>query len=174
MPTGSVRRVLRWVGLGALALFVAIQFVPYGWRHSNPPVTQNAPWPDPAAEAIARESCYDCHSNETNWRWYSFVAPMSWLVRQDVEEGREKLNFSTWDTGPGEVDDAIDQAAGGSMPPSQYTLIHRSADLSEDEIATLVAALAQMPEPGEGADDGGQGRGRGGDDGQEDESGDDG
>ena len=101
MPKPSVRRVLRWVGLGALALFVAIQFVPYGWRHSNPPVTQSAPWPDPAAEAIARESCYDCHSNETNWRWYSFVAPMSWLVRQDVEEGREKLNFSTWDTGPG-------------------------------------------------------------------------
>jgi hypothetical protein len=177
MPKPSVRRVLAWVGLGVVGIFVAIQFVPYGWRHPNPPVTLNAPWPDPAAEAIARESCYDCHSNETDWRWYSYVAPMSWLVRRDVEDGRDKLNFSTWDTGPGSVDDAIDQAAGGSMPPDQYTRIHGGAELTEDEVATLVAALAQMPDAGDGnggGDDGGGDDGGGDDNGGEDGSGDDG
>jgi Haem-binding domain len=179
MPGGSVRRVLLWVGLGALVIFIAIQFVPYGWRHPNPPVTQDAPWPDEAAAAIARDSCYDCHSNETDWPWYTHVAPMSWLVRSDVESGRDALNFSTWDSGPGDIDHAIDQVAGGSMPPSEYTLIHRGTDLSEEEAATLLAALAQMPdaEDDDGGDDSGRGRG-GDDDGgereREDHDGDDG
>jgi hypothetical protein len=178
MPKGSVRRVVLWVGLGVVAIFVAIQFVPYGWRHSNPPVTMDAPWPDEESEAIARRSCYDCHSNETEWPWYSHVAPMSWLVRSDVESGREKLNFSTWDTGPGEPDHAIDRVAEGSMPPSNYTRIHSGTDLSEAEVATLVAALGQMPEAGD--EDGGQrgddNSGRGGDDdgSGEDSGGDDG
>ena len=170
MPRGAVRRVVLWVGVGALVMFVAIQLVPYGWRHSNPPVTQDAPWPDPAAEAIARRSCYDCHSNETDWPLYSYVAPMSWLVRSDVEDARDKLNFSTWDTGPGDIDHAIDQAAGGTMPPDRYTLIHRDTGLSEDEVATLVAALAQMPDAGDdggGGDD--SGRGRGGDETEDDD-----
>jgi Haem-binding domain len=171
MPKPPVRRVLLWVGLGALAIFVAIQFVPYGWRHSNPPVTANAPWPDPEAEAIAHRSCYDCHSNETDWPLYSYVAPMSWLVRSDVERGRDKLNFSTWDTGEGEVEDAIEVVADGSMPPDRYTRAHRGTDLSEAEIDTLVAALGQMPNTGGGDDDGGDddgdddSGGHGGDDG---------
>lgn len=175
MPKPSLRRVLLWVGLGALAIFVAIQLVPYGWWHSNPPATANAPWPDPEAEAIARESCYDCHSHETEWPLYSYVAPMSWLVRSDVERGREELNFSTWDTGEGKVEDAIEVVAEGSMPPDNYTRIHRGTDLSEAEVDTLVAALAQMSDPGgeRGGDDGDRGRG-GGDDGSEDHDGDDG
>jgi hypothetical protein len=175
MPKPPVRRVLLWVGLGALAIFVAVQFVPYGWWHSNPLVTANAPWPDPEAEAIARESCYDCHSNETEWPLYSYVAPMSWLVRSDVERGREELNFSTWDTGGGKVEDAIEVVTEGSMPPGNYTRIHRDTDLSEAEIDVLVAALAQMPNAsgGRGGDDGGRGR-DGDDDGSEDHDGDDG
>src|SRR5690606_33039572 len=82
------RRVL-WV-VGPLAgLFLALQLVPYGWEHSNPPVTANAPWPTPEAERLARAACYDCHSNETDWPVYSYVAPFSWLVRSDVEGGRD-------------------------------------------------------------------------------------
>jgi Haem-binding domain len=171
MPKPPVRRVLLWVGLGALAIFLAIQLVPYGWSHPNPPVTANAPWPSPDAEAIARRSCYDCHSNETDWPVYAYVAPMSWRVRSDVEEGRDKLNFSTWDTGPGEVEDASEVVAEGSMPPDTYTRIHRGTDLSEAEIDTLVAALGQMPNTGGGDDDGGDddgdddSGGHGGDDG---------
>jgi hypothetical protein len=143
------------VGLGALALFAAIQLVPYGWRHSNPPVTQNAPWPDAESERIARQSCYDCHSNEVDYPVYSYVAPTSWLVRSDVDRARHELNFSEWDRDAGEADDAIEQVEEGSMPPDRYTLIHRDARLSDAEVAVLAGALARM-----GGDDDGGGDGR--------------
>jgi hypothetical protein len=79
------RRVLVRVALGLAIVAVAIQFVPYGWWHDNPPVVRDAPWPDAASAAVARESCYACHSNQTDWPLYSYVAPMSWLVRSDGE-----------------------------------------------------------------------------------------
>ena len=63
----KIRKVVLIGGGGLLALFLLMQLVPYGWTKSNPPVTAEAPWPNPEAEAIARTSCYDCHSNETDW-----------------------------------------------------------------------------------------------------------
>jgi len=146
-------------------LFVGgiIQLVPYGWHKTNPEVTAEAPWPDAEAEAIARESCYSCHSNETDWPAYSHVAPMSWLVRRDVDRGRAALNFSEWGEGS-EPDDAADEVEDGTMPPSQYTVVHRGAALSEEEAQVLVAALEQMDDGGGGRGRG-RGRGRGGEDG---------
>jgi Haem-binding domain len=105
------------VMIAGLAVFAALQLVPYGWSHPNPPVAQDAPWPDAASAEIARESCYDCHSNETNWPPHAYVAPMSWLVRRDVEQGRDELNLSRWDEDAGEADDAIEVVEEGSMPP---------------------------------------------------------
>src|SRR5690349_3820284 len=102
-----MRRWIFWIGIVVVGLFVAIQLVPYGWKHSNPPVTRDAPWPNAQAASLARTSCYDCHSNETNYRWYAYIAPASWLVRKDVEEGRDKLNFSNWGHA-GKVDDAAE------------------------------------------------------------------
>ena len=135
---------VRYILFGLLALFVAIQFVPYGWWHENPPVTQDAPWPDAESARIARSSCYSCHSNETDWPLYSYVAPMSWLVRRDVEEGRHELNFSEWDRDAGEADDAVEAIEEGSMPPDSYTLIHRNARLTEEEAQRVIAALEEM------------------------------
>ena len=137
-------RLVRWPLLVLVVVFVAIQFVPYGWKHSNPPVTQDAPWPDAESEHLARVACYDCHSNETNWPAYTYVAPFSWLTRRDVEEGRDKLNFSEWDRDQGEADKAAREVRDGSMPPDQYVLIHRDADLSDAEKEHLIAALEQM------------------------------
>jgi hypothetical protein len=125
-------------------VFVGIQFVPYGWSHSNPPVRRDAPWPDAASARIARESCYSCHSNETKWPVYSYVAPMSWLVRRDVDAGRDELNFSTWPDDDGELDDAIEQIDEGVMPPSTYTRLHPGARLSDEERRQLVDALREM------------------------------
>ena len=138
MPKGAV------VG-GVALLFVGglMQLVPYGWTRTNPAVTAEAPWPDPEAEAIARESCYSCHSNETDWPAYSYVAPMSWLVRRDVDRGREALNFSEWGEGS-EPDDAADEVEDRTMPPSQYTAIHRGARLTDEEAQVLMAALEEM------------------------------
>jgi len=157
-------RLHRWLKRGAIGVAVllgAIQLVPYGWNHSNPPVTQNAPWPSAEAESIARQSCYDCHSNESEWPPYSYVAPMSWLVRRDVEEGRDALNFSTWDQGEQEAHDAAEAVDEGSMPPTQYTFLHRDAKLSDSEKQVLIDALEAMDHGGGG---GGDNSGRGGGD----------
>jgi hypothetical protein len=123
-------------------------------------VTSAAVWPNAEAEAIARQSCYDCHSNETDWPAYSYVAPMSWLVRGDVETGRSKMNFSEWDPADNEADDAIEEIERGSMPLPKYTAIHRGAKLTDEEKATLSAALDQMASD----DRGGKGRGGSNDD----------
>jgi hypothetical protein len=147
--------------VAGLVVFAAIQFVPYGWWHENPPVIADAPWPSQGAADIARTSCYDCHSNETEWPPYSYVAPMSWLVRNDVESGRDELNFSRWDEDDGEVDDASEAVADGSMPPDRYVRMHSDARLTDDEEQLLIAALDAM----DAGDDGdSSGPGGGGDD----------
>ena len=137
------------------ALLVALQLVPYGRDHDNPPVVRDAPWPTPEGRRLAVAACYDCHSNETKWPLYSHVAPMSWLVQRDVENGRRELNFSAWD---GDADDAADAVEDGSMPPRNYTLLHPDARLSDDERAALIRELEAL----EGDEDrSGSNRGRG-------------
>lgn len=125
-------------------VFVAIQFVPYGWTRSNPPVVDPVQWPSMDSERLARASCYDCHSNETEWPLYSYVAPMSWLVRNDVESGREALNFSNWDDFDSEADDAADEIRAGTMPPANYVRLHPDAALDDVEKRLLVAALEEI------------------------------
>lgn len=142
-----MKRVLLWGALAAAGLFVAAQLVPYGWTKTNPPVTSPAPWPDERAESIARVACYACHSNETDWPLYSYVAPMSWLVRRDVEGGRAEMNFSEWDEdGADAAADAEDEIVDGDMPSANYRRIHRDAQLSDEDAAILIDALEQMSE----------------------------
>jgi hypothetical protein len=163
-----MRRWLLRITLAALVVFALLQAVPYGWWHENPAVAQDAPWPDQASADLARTACYDCHSNETEWPAYSYVAPMSWLVRHDVEEGRDELNFSLWDEFDDEAHDAAERVEDGSMPPSQYQLLHPGARLTDAEVDQLVAAFEAMDE---GGDDDSSGRGSG--DGQDDDGDDD-
>lgn len=138
-----MKRWLRRLAVLAVVVFVAMQVVPYGWPHSNPPVRADARWPDEKVASIARTSCYACHSNETDWPAYSYIAPASWLVRHDVESGRDELNFSVWDD-DSDADDAAEAVAEGSMPPSRYTLLHPDARLTDAERRRLIAALGAM------------------------------
>jgi hypothetical protein len=138
-----MRRIPLAAAIVAGAAFAGVQLVPYGHDHSNPPVVQDAPWPDAASRQLAVGACYDCHSNESEWPVYSYVAPMSWLVRNDVDEGRAALNFSEWNH-PGEVDDAADAVVDGSMPPRAYELAHPDARLDDAERRRLVDALVQL------------------------------
>jgi hypothetical protein len=135
------RRFLLRAGLGLLAVAVLLQLVPYGRDHTNPPVTEDAPWPDGRARELATAACYDCHSNQTRWPPQSYVAPFSWLLTRDVEQGRAELNLSTWDSDDGEADDAAEAVADGSMPPRRYLLVHPDAALSDAERQVLVDAL---------------------------------
>jgi hypothetical protein len=146
-------RILRVVLFTALGVFVAIQLVPYGWWHENPPVVHDTPWPTAQAARVARVSCYDCHSNESEWPVYSYVAPMSWLVRNDVEEGRSELNFSEWPLDDKQLDDTLDVIEDRKMPPDQYTLIHRNARLTDAEARVLADAIRSLG--GSGDDSGG-------------------
>jgi hypothetical protein len=162
------RKLLVRAGLGLFAVAVLFQLVPYGRDHTNPLVTQDAPWPDGRARELATAACYDCHSNETRWPLQSFIAPFSWMVARDVEQGRAKLNFSTWDEDDGEADDAADAVADATMPPRRYLLAHPDAALSDDERRILFDALLAMDEARRG---GGDRSGRGGGGGDEDRSG---
>ena len=142
-----MKRRLLVLGGAGLAVFALLQLVPYGWTKSNPPVRAAAPWPSEEAEAIARTSCYACHSNETEWPAYSYVAPMSWLVRKDVEGGRDELNFSEWDEDSADAaEDAEEEIVEGRMPLPNYRRIHREARLTDEEAAILIDALDQMAE----------------------------
>lgn len=140
----SLRRALKIAALAAVGLFVLAQLVPYGRDHSNPAVTQAAVWPAAEGEQLAEQSCYDCHSNLTKWRWYSNIAPISWLVQHDVEDGREVLNFSEWDRGQPPLGEVLEQVSDGGMPPTQYTLIHPSTSLSSTEKTRLADALVRL------------------------------
>jgi hypothetical protein len=157
------RRILVRAGLGLLAVAVLLQLVPYGRDHTNPAVTEDAPWPDGRSRELATAACYDCHSNQTRWPPQSFVAPFSWMVARDVSQGREALNFSTWDEDDGEADDAAEAVADAEMPPLRYVLAHPDAALSEAERQVLVEALEAMDRARRGGGEDRSGPGGGGD-----------
>ena len=97
----------------------------------------------PDIRRVLEKSCYDCHSHETEWPWYSYVAPASWLVVADVREARTRMNFSNWPQGvPPEVDcffrrRIAERAGNGEMPPFRYRLLHPSAEVAEEDVQLL-------------------------------------
>lgn len=139
--------VRRTITLGALAilaliiLFGLIQLVPYGHDHTNPPVVQEPNWDSPQTRELAVRACYDCHSNQTAWLWYSNIAPFSWLIQRDVDEGRRSLNFSEWNHTQRRAEEAANKVADGEMPPIQYLVIHPTANLNNTDKNALVQGL---------------------------------
>jgi mono/diheme cytochrome c family protein len=129
-----------WVRVGlVLALaFVAIQFVPYGRDHPNPPVGAEPAWDSPETRALAKQACFDCHSNETEWPTYSHVAPVSWLIQHDISEGRAVLNFSEWQRPQNEAKEAAEEVLEGEMPLRMYQLMHAHARLTAADRERLV------------------------------------
>jgi hypothetical protein len=115
-----------------LVAFGVIQFIPID--RSNPPVEAEIPAPL-EVKTVLRSACYDCHSNETTWPWYSYVAPISWLVAHDVHEGRNELNFSTWNRYSTKqqvekLKETLEEIEEGEMPPWFYMAVHRDIELS--------------------------------------------
>lgn len=141
-----MKKKLMWTIIGICAVLIIIQF--FRPDRTNPPINPaesiEADSTVPASViSILRTSCYDCHSNETVWPWYSNVAPASWLVANDVHEGRRMMNFSVWKTYPlsrkvAKVSGIYDQISKGNMPLSKYLLLHPNARLTPEQRDTLL------------------------------------
>ncbi len=103
-------------------------------------MTKEPVWDSQQTRALAARACFDCHSNLTTWPWYSNIAPESWLIQRDVDEGRSTFNLSEWDQ-PQEVDvgEMAEAINGGGMPPWYYRLLHSKASLSKAEKQQLIA-----------------------------------
>jgi hypothetical protein len=136
----SPRRLL----LVAAGLLVAVQLVPYGRRHDNPPVGLEPAWDAPGTRELAKSACFDCHSNETTWPWYSHVAPISWQIQNDVDGGRRHLNFSEWQRPQRHAKDAAEEIRTKDMPVWLYTLAHAKSRLSDADRERLASALERM------------------------------
>lgn len=162
-----MRTALKWSAIGVVVVLAGLQLVPYGRDHDNPPVEVEPAWASERTRELAAVACADCHSNETVWPWYSNVAPASWLVQRDVEDGRAAWN---WSEATGDGDDAADEVLDGEMPPRRYTMAHPDARLSERERSDLAAGLELTFADGGDSD----GEGSGGDPaGGDDDAGDD-
>lgn len=140
-------------GLMLVAGFVAIQVIPQGRDHTNPPTVAEPDWALATTRELAVRACFDCHSNETVWPWYSHIAPMSWLVQRDVDKGREELNFSEWHREQDEADEAAETVRDRSMPPRQYLLAHSAARLTDAQLDDLARGLAATLGDDEADDD---------------------
>lgn len=130
------------IAVAAIAAIVGIQFIPYGKDHTNLPVMSEPQWDSEQTKELFNRACADCHSNETKYPWYSNVAPVSWLVAHDIEEGREHFNVSLWGIQKkNEGEDAAKEVREGKMPMWIYTLTHPEARLSETEKQALISGL---------------------------------
>ncbi len=129
-----------------LVVFIFIQFFPID--KTNPPITKGVDFltikqtPEPIAKII-KTSCYDCHSNETQYPWYSNVSPASWFLKKHIDEGRKKLNFSTFATYEPKrqvhkLEECVEMLNKGEMPLESYLLGHQNARLSEEQKQQLI------------------------------------
>jgi hypothetical protein len=142
MPTPTTAtRALRFAAIAAGATLFGLQLLPYGRAHTNPPVVMEPSWDQPATRELAARACFDCHSNETRWPWYSNVAPASWFVQRHVDAGREVLNFSEWQRPQKEASESGETVLEGEMPLGSYALLHASARLSPSESRALAHGL---------------------------------
>ncbi len=136
-----LKKIIFWTGGILVALLVVIQFIPLAGAKTNPAVVAEPQWDNSRTKVLAQRACYDCHSNETKWPWYSNVAPVSWLVIYDTNEGRAVLNFSQWGQGKQEAGEAAETVQEGSMPPQIYLLTHAEAHLTTAEKTQLITGL---------------------------------
>ncbi len=134
-----MKKVIVFVIIGGLILFGLIQLIPID--RTNAPITREPNWSSPEARALVKQHCFQCHSNEVEWPWYSYVAPASWLIKFDVVRGLHNFNYSEWDKNPGNLSDMVENINRGSMPPLQYTIFHPESRMTDQQKQALIDAL---------------------------------
>ena len=136
-----MKRAIKWTGWAVLAALVVIQFVQPA--RTNPPSVAGASVfaqtkiPEDV-RGVPRRACFDCHSNDTRWPWYSRVAPVSWVVVDDVNHGRKHVNFSEWQKleppkAGKRLEEGCDEVSQKGMPLRSYIWMHGDAELSDAE-----------------------------------------
>jgi mono/diheme cytochrome c family protein len=136
-----IKAWIRRVVIGLIVILVIIQLMPYGRDHTNPPARAEPAWDSPRTRELAARACFDCHSNETIWPWYSNIAPVSWLIEWDVKKGREELNLSEWNRSQKEARESASAVRKGSMPPWYYPWAGFSSVERQDLIQGLERTL---------------------------------
>jgi hypothetical protein len=139
---GHPKKVL----LGALILVAVLELIPVWLLQTNPRDRTEPVWDSARTASLAHRSCFDCHSNATEWPWYSKAAPMSWVITWDVVKARQSLNLSQWNrvSAPARAEAAAHAAtaiSSGEMPPGYYTLMHPQAALTASEQQDLITGL---------------------------------
>lgn len=146
----------KWIVLGVVAALLLIQLIPPG--RTNPPVTSSRGLAahmavPPEVQSVLKRACYDCHSSETVWPWYSHVAPVSWYVVHDVSVGRSHVNFQDWEAqeNPKEGLEHLGLACKlmreGKMPPADYLLMHKDASVSAADTNTVCEWTQKVAPP---------------------------
>jgi hypothetical protein len=145
----KILKITIWV---VLALFVILQFIPNTYpeivksNENDLILTEDVP---EEVGLILRNSCYDCHSNETRYPWYAYIAPVSWLVVRDVKLGRDDMNFSEWNNLKSRdkiklLDEIAEEVNDGNMPMPIYTITHGDASLDDVKKQLLVKWTEDM------------------------------
>ena len=144
-----MRRVpAKWIAVGSVALLILIQVIQPG--RTNPPVVASRSLQahvdvPPEVRTVLKRSCYDCHSSETVWPWYSYVAPVSWYIAHDVNVGRSHVNFQDWEAQVNEKEGkehlglTCKLIREGTMPPADYRVMHKGSDVSPEETNAVCA-----------------------------------
>lgn len=132
-------------GVGLTVILIALMQIP-PVSHANPPVQQTVKWDTTQTQDLAARACMNCHSNETTWPWYSYIAPSSWLTTLHVTNARQEMNFSELNLMPAFrksmlADQIAMQIRSGSMPPKDYLLLHPEARLSDTEKEQLITGF---------------------------------
>ena len=133
-----MKKKLKWIFGALVTAFALLQFT--NPARTNPPGKNSFPVTNapPQVAVMLRASCYDCHSHETRWPWYSHIAPVSWLVVSDVNDGREHLNLSDWPVddparAAKKLENMSEKIGYGEMPLKKYTMIHADARLTDGQ-----------------------------------------
>lgn len=137
----TLRRTIIAGGVATLVVFGAIQAIPYGRDHANPPVVSEPGWNSPRTRELAGFACFLCHSNETQWPGYTNVAPISWALTGHVLTARDTFNFSDWGNYPTSARLIEAAIRDGRMPPWNFRLLHPEARLTAAEKEELIAGI---------------------------------
>lgn len=147
-------KIVKIIALILLIVFVGIQFVPTERNQSNVIFETDFLLVNNTPENIGvvlQTSCYDCHSNKTEYPWYNKIQPIAWFLEDHIKEGKKELNFNEWEAysdrrKSSKLKSIISQIEDDAMPLSSYTLVHRDAILSPSEKALVMDYMKQLRE----------------------------